>query len=104
MDRRAAAAGSAIFLLAAPGTVAGLGPWALTRWDLPPSTIPTLLARAVPGGILILVGTAVLLAAFVRFVSEGSGTPAPVAPTDRLVVGGPTGSCATRCTWRWWPS
>ena len=30
----------------------------------------------------------VLLSAFVRFVIEGSGTPAPVAPTQRLVVGG----------------
>ena len=29
-----------------------------------------------------------LLSAFVRFVTEGSGTPAPVAPTQRLVVGG----------------
>ena len=26
--------------------------------------------------------------AFVRFVTEGSGTPAPVAPTQHLVVGG----------------
>jgi len=26
--------------------------------------------------------------AFARFVSEGAGTPAPVAPTQRLVVGG----------------
>ena len=26
--------------------------------------------------------------AFVRFVVEGAGTPAPVAPTERLVVGG----------------
>jgi protein-S-isoprenylcysteine O-methyltransferase Ste14 len=30
----------------------------------------------------------VLLLAFVRFVIEGSGTPAPVAPTQHLVVGG----------------
>ena len=27
--------------------------------------------------------------AFVRFVVDGAGTPAPVAQTDRLVVGGP---------------
>jgi protein-S-isoprenylcysteine O-methyltransferase Ste14 len=31
---------------------------------------------------------AFLLAAFARFVIEGMGTPAPVAPTERLVVGG----------------
>lgn len=29
-----------------------------------------------------------LLHAFARFVVEGIGTPAPVAPTERLVVGG----------------
>ena len=31
---------------------------------------------------------AVLLHAFARFVVEGIGTPAPVAPTEHLVVGG----------------
>jgi protein-S-isoprenylcysteine O-methyltransferase Ste14 len=30
----------------------------------------------------------VLISAFVRFVREGVGTPAPVAPTEQLVVGG----------------
>jgi protein-S-isoprenylcysteine O-methyltransferase Ste14 len=30
----------------------------------------------------------VLVHAFGRFVAEGRGTPAPVAPTERLVVGG----------------
>jgi protein-S-isoprenylcysteine O-methyltransferase Ste14 len=30
----------------------------------------------------------VLVLAFVRFVVEGAGTPAPVAPTERLVVHG----------------
>jgi len=29
-----------------------------------------------------------LIRAFARFVTEGRGTPAPVAPTERLVVGG----------------
>ena len=38
--------------------------------------------------MLIAAGVAVLLSAFVRFVTEGVGTPAPVAPTQRLVVGG----------------
>ena len=33
-------------------------------------------------------GVAVLVEAFARFVLEGRGTPAPVAPTERLVVGG----------------
>jgi protein-S-isoprenylcysteine O-methyltransferase Ste14 len=33
-------------------------------------------------------GAAVLLEAFARFAIEGVGTPAPVAPTQELVVGG----------------
>ena len=33
-------------------------------------------------------GLVVLLEAFGRFVFEGIGTPAPVAPTEKLVVGG----------------
>ena len=33
-------------------------------------------------------GVIVLVQAFARFVVEGLGTPAPVAPTERLVVGG----------------
>jgi protein-S-isoprenylcysteine O-methyltransferase Ste14 len=37
---------------------------------------------------LIVAGVGVLLHAFLRFVVEGVGTPAPVAPTEHLVVGG----------------
>src|SRR5688572_23195375 len=42
----------------------------------------------VGGLILIAAGVAVVLHAFVRFVVEGVGTPAPVAPTEKLVIGG----------------
>ena len=35
-----------------------------------------------------LVGLAMVLACFVRFVREGRGTPAPIAPTEELVVDG----------------
>jgi protein-S-isoprenylcysteine O-methyltransferase Ste14 len=84
MTRARAAAGSLIFLLLAPGLTAGLVPWLLTGWD---STSPWPLLR-VAGVVLIAVGLAVLLNAFARFVIEGVGTPAPVAPTERLVVGG----------------
>jgi protein-S-isoprenylcysteine O-methyltransferase Ste14 len=38
--------------------------------------------------LLLVAGAIVLVDAFVRFVVEGIGTPAPVAPTQRLVVGG----------------
>jgi protein-S-isoprenylcysteine O-methyltransferase Ste14 len=35
-----------------------------------------------------MAGLIVLIQAFVRFVMEGLGTPAPIAPPERLVVGG----------------
>jgi protein-S-isoprenylcysteine O-methyltransferase Ste14 len=40
------------------------------------------------GIVLLVAGALVLLHAFARFVVEGAGTPAPVAPTRELVVGG----------------
>jgi protein-S-isoprenylcysteine O-methyltransferase Ste14 len=73
-----------VFLLVAPGVVAGLVPWLLTGWD---SRDPPLVSVAA-GAVLIAGGVGVLLHAFARFVLEGRGTPAPVAPTERLVVGG----------------
>ncbi len=82
-----AAAGSVVFFLVAPAVVAGLIPWLLTGWDartLSPWWLPL---RAL-GVLLLLAGSIALIHAFARFVVEGAGTPAPVAPTDRLVVGG----------------
>jgi protein-S-isoprenylcysteine O-methyltransferase Ste14 len=84
MSRARAAAGSLVFLALAPGVVAGVVPWLLTGWD---STGPPLALQLI-GGALIAAGTAVLVGAFARFVVEGTGTPAPVAPTEHLVVGG----------------
>jgi protein-S-isoprenylcysteine O-methyltransferase Ste14 len=80
----AAAVGSAIFLALAPGVVAGVVPWLVTGWE---SKHPPL-ALQILGALLIATGAAVLVEAFARFVIEGIGTPAPVAPTQRLVVGG----------------
>jgi protein-S-isoprenylcysteine O-methyltransferase Ste14 len=84
VTRARAAAGSLVFLALAPGVVAGVVPWLLTGWD---STDPPVALRVV-GAVLIAAGAAVLVSAFVRFVVEGIGTPAPVAPTEHLVVGG----------------
>jgi hypothetical protein len=78
MSRARAAAGSLVFLLVAPGVVAGLVPWLLTGWD---STGPPR-ALGLAGLVLIAAGAAVLLSAFARFVVDGLGTPAPVAPPD----------------------
>jgi protein-S-isoprenylcysteine O-methyltransferase Ste14 len=71
----------------APGVVAGLIPWWLTGWRVRES-VPGGVVAQVVGIALIVAGAAVLLQAFGRFVVEGLGTPAPVAPTERLVVGG----------------
>jgi protein-S-isoprenylcysteine O-methyltransferase Ste14 len=38
--------------------------------------------------LLLAAGLLLLSQAFVRFVREGLGTPAPMAPPERLVVGG----------------
>jgi protein-S-isoprenylcysteine O-methyltransferase Ste14 len=87
MRRTTAAAGSALFFAIAPGVVAGLIPWWLTGWR-----VRGPLAHWAPlrvAGVIMLTADAVVLAqAFVRFVAEGRGTPAPVAPTERLVTGG----------------
>jgi protein-S-isoprenylcysteine O-methyltransferase Ste14 len=84
MGRWRAAAGSVLFLAVAPGVVAGVIPWLLTGWD--PSNPPVWLQ--VVGWVVIAAGVILLVDAFARFVMEGIGTPAPVAPTETLVVGG----------------
>jgi protein-S-isoprenylcysteine O-methyltransferase Ste14 len=79
--------GSAAFLVIAPGTVAGLIPWLLTRWQVQ-APLPFWLPFQVLGVVILLVAVTALVSSFVRFALEGFGTPAPVAPPDRLVVGG----------------
>jgi protein-S-isoprenylcysteine O-methyltransferase Ste14 len=59
-------------------------PWLLTGWRSSNPPLPII----VSGAVMTAPGTIVLLDAFARFVLEGRGTPAPIAPTDRLVVGG----------------
>src|SRR5437667_5840903 len=87
MSRLTAAAGSGLFFAVAPGVVAGLVPWWLTRWQVRGSLAHWAPVR-VAGLILLILGAIVLVQAFARFVAEGRGTPAPVAPTERLVIGG----------------
>ena|SRR5689334_24401546 len=87
MRRSVAAAGSSVFFALAPGTVAVLVPWLLTGWRLRQPFAHWLPLRIL-GVLLVVAGAAVLVQAFVRFVVEGFGTPAPIAPPDRLVIGG----------------
>jgi protein-S-isoprenylcysteine O-methyltransferase Ste14 len=85
--RARAALGSFVVLFVAPGVVAGVVPWLLTGWEVREPLPGWVVLRGV-GALLLVAGAAVLLSAFVRFVVEGLGTPAPVAPTEHLVVGG----------------
>jgi protein-S-isoprenylcysteine O-methyltransferase Ste14 len=84
VSKARAAVGTIVFLLVAPGVVAGLVPWLLTEWD---TSGPPLWLHVI-GWLAVAAGAAVLLEAFARFVIEGIGTPAPIAPTNELVVGG----------------
>ena len=82
--RARAVAGSLAFLVLAPGVTAVLIPYLLTGWN--PGEVP--LPAKIAGAALIAAGAAVLLEAFARFALHGLGTPAPIAPTERLVITG----------------
>lgn len=88
MNRIRSILGSALFVIVVPGTVAGLIPWLIARWD---STYGPGEGAAlkVAGVVFILAGLPVLLYAIFKFAVDGLGTPAPVAPTKHLVVTGP---------------
>ena len=86
LARRRAAVGSTFFFALAPGIVAGLFPWMITRWRVADSVSWPVRTSGVA---LLVAGGSVLVSAFAGFVTEGLGTPAPVAPTQRLVIGGP---------------
>jgi hypothetical protein len=79
MRRAFAILGTAIFLVLAPGTVAGLIPWWMTRWRIESSAIARLPVRAA-GAILVAAGIVVLLDSFARFALKGLGTPARFSP------------------------
>jgi protein-S-isoprenylcysteine O-methyltransferase Ste14 len=85
MRKMTAVAGSAAFLVIAPGVVAGLVPWWLTRSRMGTAyPVPVRVTGAVATGA----GTAALLGAFAQFAVQDRGTPAPPAPTEQLVVRG----------------
>ncbi len=86
MRRSRAAVGSSVFFAVAPGTVVGLIPRLITGWESPNLPRYWVIAQVI-GGLLIVVGLVPAVSAFVEFVKAG-GTPMPIAPTQRLVVGG----------------
>jgi len=85
MRKITATAGSAVFLLIAPGGVAGLVPWWLTGWQMG-AAYPA--PVQITGAVMAAAGAVALLAAFTRFAIQGRGTPAPPAPTAQLVIRG----------------
>src|SRR5262249_18284380 len=89
MHTKAAIAGSAGFLVIAPGVVAGLVPWWLTGWQAG-AAVPV--PVRVIGGGLVAAGGAALVGAVPPFPLERRGRPrptappAPPAPPEHLVV------------------
>ena len=87
MRKRAAAIGTFVFFWIAPATVAGWVPWLITHWAVGPPLFAGAASRGL-GALFVASGTLVVVECFVRFARKGRGTPAPVAPTERLVVTG----------------
>ena len=87
MRRTAAVIGTAIFFVFVPCVVAGAVPWWISHWEFRLSFLGVELTRFV-GSALILAGVSGLVDSFGRFALQGLGTPAPVAPTQHLVVTG----------------
>jgi protein-S-isoprenylcysteine O-methyltransferase Ste14 len=87
MRRIFAILGSAIFLVIAPGIVAGYAPWRICRWHVAAPLLGISSFRLL-GVLFIAAGIPVLLDCFARFALQGLGTPAPIFPTRHLVVSG----------------
>ncbi|ABM08894.1 methyltransferase family protein [Paenarthrobacter aurescens] len=77
--------GTLLFLFLAPGIVAGFIPWLISGWRWHGRDAPWIVA--VIAWIAVAAGVAFLLHAFALFALH-RGTPAPVAPTESLVVTG----------------
>ena len=87
MRRISAILGSFLFLLIAPGFVAGVVPYWIGRWQSGPRFVGSSAIRAL-GLLLIVFGAPPVLDSFTRFALQGLGTPAPIFPTKHLVVTG----------------
>src|SRR5215813_1046751 len=87
MSKAIAVLGSALFFVIAPLGLAGFVPWWVSQWVFQPAFFGVDLTRVL-GGMLIIVGAPGLLDSFARFALQGLGTPAPIAPPQKLVVTG----------------
>lgn len=79
--------GSALFFVVAPLVLAGFVPWWITHWEFRPAFFGFELTRAI-GLMLIIAGVPGVVDSFARFALQGLGTPAPIAPPQKLVVTG----------------
>jgi protein-S-isoprenylcysteine O-methyltransferase Ste14 len=87
MPKTIAVLGSALFFVVAPLVLAGFVPWWITHWEFGPAFSGFELTRAI-GLMLIIAGVPGVVDSFARFALEGLGTPAPIAPPQKLVVTG----------------
>jgi protein-S-isoprenylcysteine O-methyltransferase Ste14 len=87
LRRALAVLGTTIFLPLAPGFIAGLVPYWISRWRVNPPFLGFPPSRYL-GILFIALGVPLLLDCFARFALQGLGTPAPVFPTRHLVVKG----------------
>jgi protein-S-isoprenylcysteine O-methyltransferase Ste14 len=79
--------GTVLFVLCVPGTVVVYVPYLLSRWTIGAPFFDVAATRWL-GLALIVCGLPIFFDFVVRFVREGRGTPAPIAPTQHLVVQG----------------
>jgi len=87
MSKAIAVLGSALFFIIAPLMLAAVVPWWVTSWEFRRAFFSVELTRVL-GDVLIIAGVPGLVDSFARFALEGVGTPAPIAPTQKLVVTG----------------
>lgn len=87
MPKTIAVLGSALFFVVAPLVLAGFVPWWTTYWEFQPAFFGLELTRAI-GLMLIIAGVPGVVDSFARFALQGLGTPAPIAPAQKLVVTG----------------
>src|ERR1039457_5424163 len=79
--------GTVVFTVVVPGSVVGLVPYLISRWELRPPLFGLGLTRWI--GLAMFVIAVPAFADFLaRFVREGHGAPARAAPARRRVGGG----------------
>ena len=79
--------GTIVFTIVVPGSLVVLVPYLISRWEFGPAIFEIGASRWI--GVAMFVAAVPAFAEFLaRFVREGHGTPAPIAPPRWLVVGG----------------